>query len=81
MNPKTELWAIPVNESVRDLAKVNAGFANAPEGANSIAPPSHSGTQTCGPPRRSDRVTAVSTKINHAEATTSLIKSPVPALT
>lgn len=45
-NPITDSGEIPVNEFVKDRAKVKAGLANAVEEVNSIAAPIQIGTQT-----------------------------------
>jgi hypothetical protein len=45
-NPITESGEIPVNEFVKDLARVNAGLAKEVEGVKNMAAPIQIGTQT-----------------------------------
>jgi hypothetical protein len=46
INPGTEPASIPVKESVKDRAKVKAGFAKDEEEVKSMAAPIQIGTQT-----------------------------------
>jgi hypothetical protein len=45
-NPITESGEIPVNESVKDLARVKAGLAKDVEGVKNMAAPIQMGNQT-----------------------------------